>query len=216
MTVENLYGYLDAIYHKKMVDGPIVEIGVAYGGTTALACQFLSKIGCHKKYYCVDTFSGFVESQLDKDHKLGLSKIHDNFFSDSSLKHVKENLNRWGITRNIDFIQHDICKANPSDLPDNISICLLDVDLRDPIYDALHLLKNKMAEGGIILVDDCKDGTSWVGADIGYREFVQEEQLEPKYYMGFGVVEFAKDSDQNIPWVFSLRPNKIPKNYYTD
>ena len=214
MSVDNLYAYLDALWHKRQVDGPIVEIGVAYGGTTAFACRFLSRIECKKQYYCVDTFEGFVKDHLETDHKLGLGKNHDSAFSDNTLTEVIKNLKHWGINNNIEFIKADICKAEAEDLPNNISVCLLDVDLRDPIFEGLMLLKNKMADGGIILVDDCKDGTSWVGANIGYRDFIMNQRLETKYYMGFGIIEYNPNEINRVPWQFSSRPNKIPTNFY--
>lgn len=214
MTIDNLYGYLDAIYQKRFIDGPIVEIGVATGGTTTNACRFLSRIGCQKKYYCVDTFDGFVDDQLATDHQLGLTTEHDALFSDNSLNRVKADLKKWGIDQNIEFVKSDICKAKPDDLPNNISVCLLDVDLRDPIFDGLHLLKDKMADGGIILVDDCKQGTSWVGATVGYNDFVVQEKLEPRYFMGFGVVEFASRDELKVSWQCQPTPILIQPNFY--
>jgi hypothetical protein len=192
----------------------VVEIGVASGGTTALACRFLSRIACQKTYYCVDTFGGFVKEQLDTDHKLGLTKEHDKFFTDNSLAKVRNSLQQWGVEKNIEFIEADICEVDPATFPDNISVCLLDVDLRDPIYSGLKLLYNRLADGGIILVDDCKDGTSWVGANVGYHDFVTELGLEPKYFMGFGVVESASNESNLVPWEFSSKPNTIPDNFY--
>lgn len=214
MTIDNLYGYLDAIWHKRDIDGPVVEIGVATGGTTTLACRFLSRIECKKQYFCVDTFGGFVQEQLQSDHDLGLTKDHDKLFSDNSMERVRGDLAKWGIESNVNFIQADICKARPEDLPDDISVCLLDVDLRDPIYDGLKVLHGKLADGGIILVDDCKDGTSWVGANVGYHDFVTEMGLEPKYYMGFGVVEKASCESKQVPWSMTSQPNRISADFY--
>ena len=101
MTIDNLYGYLDALHHKRSVEGPVVEIGCANGGTTALACRFLSRIGCEKDYFCFDTFSGFVQEQLQTDHQLGLTTHHDRMFSANSIDRFKNNLSRWGIHNHV-------------------------------------------------------------------------------------------------------------------
>ena len=37
MTVDNLYAYLDALYQLRDIDGPVVEVGCARGGTTIQA-----------------------------------------------------------------------------------------------------------------------------------------------------------------------------------
>jgi hypothetical protein len=214
MSTDNLYAYLDALRAKKEVSGPVVEIGVANGGTTAFACRFLERIGSRKQYYCIDTYQGFVASQLDTDHRLGLSESHDDQFSRNSVETVKNNLASWGVRNNIHFVRGDICAIEDSSIPDGISVCLLDVDLRDPIYCALKRLESKMAPDGIILVDDCKEGTSWVGANEGYADYVKEKGIEPKFYMGFAVVEHGANESLSVDWQFSAKPNEVPSTFY--
>lgn len=214
MKIDNVYAYLDALHQKRDIAGPVVEVGVATGGTTALACRFLSRLKASKEYYCLDTYSGFVQSQLETDHKLGLTPEHDRMFSDNSLDNVRNNLRGWGIQRNINFVQGDICTMDEAKIPDGISVCLLDVDLRDPIYEGLKRLRPKMADGGIILVDDCKASTSWVGANVGYSDYVKEVGLEPRYYMGFGLVEVASKPGLSIDWECSPEPIEAGGSFY--
>lgn len=215
MSVDNLYGYLDVLYHNRLIDGPVVEIGCAIGGTTALSCRFLSRIGCRKDYYCIDTFSGFVKEHLDTDHQLGLPRDHDKHFKKNSVNHFKKNLARWGLGNHIHVVKGDICKIADSIIPQNISVALLDVDLRDPIYYGLKKLHGKLSKGGIILVDDCKKDTSWVGANVGYLDYVKDHNLQPKYYLGFGVVESLQGRVSAIPWQFSESPNPILHDFYS-
>ncbi|MDC3962377.1 TylF/MycF/NovP-related O-methyltransferase [Polyangium jinanense] len=214
MSADNLYAYLDALYQKRNVEGPVVEIGVASGGTTAYACDLLSRIGCKKEYYCFDTFDGFVEEHLDTDHKLGLTPRHDHSFRGLSLERVRANLARWSIRRNIHFVKGDICKIDDAEIPENISVALLDVDLRDPIYVGLKKLTPKLAKGGVILVDDCKANTSWVGADVGYLDFVRDHGLQPKYFLGFAVVEKTDGDAPSLSWSFSQTANTTPQNFF--
>lgn len=214
MSADNLYAYLDAIYHKRNVAGPVLEIGCANGGSTAFACWFLSRIGCKKQYCCIDTFGGFVENQLQTDHRLGLTSQHDNLFRRNSVKKFRSKLERWGIRRNVTIIEGDICAIPEEQIPDNLSVVLVDVDLRDPIYHGLRMVDKKLASNGIILVDDCKQGTSWVGANAGYRDYIAERGLSPKYYMGLGVVEHSTDGSLDVPWLFSETPNPIVADYY--
>ena len=92
MSVDNVYAYLDALQHKKEVPGAVVEIGCASGGSTVLACRFLSMIGCEKQYYCVDTFSGFTQQNLDTDHELGLHPRFDGMFANNSAFRFSKNI----------------------------------------------------------------------------------------------------------------------------
>lgn len=101
----------------------------------------------------------------------------------------------------------------PGQFPSGISVALVDVDLRDPVYAALELLYQQMAPGGLIVVDDCKVGTSWVGADRGYQDFCDAHGVPPLYYMGFGVVETQPLSpNEGIKWALSDHPNAAARS----
>ena len=215
MSIDNLYAYFDALYHNRSLPGPVVEVGCACGGTTALACRFLSATGCRKPYYCIDTFSGFVEGQLATDHELGLTPNHDKKFRNTTVRRLRGNLQRWGIRSNIHIIEGDICSIDDDRIPPDISVVLMDVDLRDPTCIGLKKLYAKLARGGIILVDDCKKGTSWVGANVGYLDFVRAAGLRPRYYFGLGVAEKVPEGGRGIPWHFSESPNPIEDGFYS-
>ena len=211
MSTDNVYALMDALYHKRGVEGAVVEVGCANGGTTAYARRFLSRLGPQRPYVCVDTFSGFVQEHLETDHALGLTADHDDRFSANSVEAFSENLRRWGVRDGVTIVQGDISKVTPDQLPQPIAVCLLDVDLRDPIYDGLQTLVPLLAPGGVVLVDDCKAGTSWVGADVGYRDYVTEKGLPPRYYMGFGVVEAEGAPEHALPWAYSDAPIAVPE-----
>lgn len=210
LSPDNLYAFLDALFQTRNLNGPVVEIGCAYGGTTAIAYHLLTRIQSYREYVCIDTFSGFVDSHLKTDYALGLHKDHARRFSDNSLEQVRKNLYNWGVSKRLHLIKADISAVSPQTLPDRISVCLIDVDLRDPIFDALNLLTPRLALGGVILVDDCKEGTSWVGANVGYMDFVQAHGITPRYFMGFGVI----DKDNTLSWDFSEHPNASAGSFY--
>lgn len=210
MTVDNFWAYLDAIYHTRHLGGTIVEIGVAYGGTATAAATFEKRIGGTRRYVCIDTFDGFVTNQLETDHRLGLSSVHDRMFGDNSMANVRRNLRRWDAPDTIELVKADICEIDSSRLPGDVSLCLLDVDLRDPIYCGLEKLHKKLAPDGLILVDDCKQGTSWVGADTGYRDFMKRIGRSPKYYMGFGVLHLSETLIDDMNWKLQDTPMVVP------
>jgi O-methyltransferase len=214
MTVDNLYGYLDALYQRRDLPGPVVEVGMARGGTTVLACRFLSRIGAEKDYWCFDTFSGFVDEQVETDRRLGLPRANAKLFRANSRERVRRTLERLDIARHVHLVEGDICELDPDRIPDGISVALLDVDLRDPIREGLAKLHPKLAPGGVILVDDCKAGTSWVGASVGYEDFVAEQGLEPRYFLGFGVVEKPAPGVDPLPWTCSPTPNPVEPNFF--
>jgi hypothetical protein len=207
MSLDNVYAYLDAIYKKRAIDGDIVEIGVAEGGTSAMSYKFLRRFNSSKAYYCVDTFSGFVKEHLDHDHELGLKPEHDNAFSGNDKSRFESRLHNLGIKDKLHVIQGDICTLPSEALPNKISVCLLDVDLRDPIYGGLEKVCPLMAPGGVILVDDCKSDTSWVGARAGFRDYVEHFAVDAGYFMGLGVIEIPGDESAPLDWDLSDTPN---------
>jgi hypothetical protein len=204
LVPENLYAYLDAIYKKRRLSGTILEVGCASGGTAAIAYTFLARQGLHKDYICVDTFKGFVPAHLEVDRRLGLPPENESKFSDLCKDTVQAALKSWGISQ-IRLIEGDIVSMDESLIPDEISVCLMDVDLKVPIYRGLQRVYPHLQNGGVILVDDCTLGTSWVGALEGYRQFISEQGLHEKYFMGFGVVE-SNPQVEPLNWPMSSHP----------
>lgn len=206
LVPENLYAYLDAVYKKRKLNGTILEVGCAFGATAAIAYTFLARQGIHKDYTCIDTFQGFVPAHLEVDRRLGLPPENESKFSDLSKDIVQAALKSWGIFQ-IRLIEGDIASMDESLIPDEISVCLMDVDLKVPIYRGLQRVYPNLQNGGVILVDDCTLGTSWVGALEGYRQFISEQGLNEKYFMGFGVVE-SNPHLEPLNWPMSSHPSR--------
>lgn len=204
LSPENLYAYLDALHNKAAVGRAILEVGCWRGGTAATAYTFLARQGIRKRYCCIDTFSGFVRSQVETDRKAGFAQDGAGAFSENSREQVAASLERWGCA-GIELVTGDVATIDDREIPDDIAVCLLDVDLRDPVYFGCKKIVPKLARGGVILIDDCTDGTSWAGARVGYRDYVREIGAKEKYFMGFGVVE-KNPGEQGLDWAFSPEP----------
>jgi SAM-dependent methyltransferase len=184
---ERLYLYLDALWKRREVPGEVLEVGCWRGGTAAIASSMLRRTGFRKRYRCIDTFGGFVSDQFDADVKHGTPEAFRGYFANSSLPLVRRLLDHYGC-KDVDLFQGDITRVPEHALPDEIAVCLLDVDLEVPIHRGLERLYPRLAKGGIILVDDCPESTSWVGARIGYKNFVRAHGLAEEYAMGMGIL----------------------------
>jgi O-methyltransferase len=55
---------------------------------------------------------------------------------------------------------------------EDISFCLVDVDLMRPVARALEEVFPRMARGGIVVVDDCQPDRKFEGACAAYVDFV--------------------------------------------
>jgi hypothetical protein len=90
----------------------------------------------------------------------------------------------------VEAIRADIVELDPARLPEKICVCLMDVDLAVPIRDGLAKVHPRMVAGGVMLVDDCDEGSDWRGARVGYEEYMRSIGRPPRYTAsGFGVVD---------------------------
>ncbi len=183
---ERLYNYLDTLHKYKNVDGSIFEVGCNLGGTAIFAYKFLQNINAEKSYVCIDTFEGFVDSQFNNDLQYGMSETNRRAYSANSVKLTRKILDQHGC-KDVRIIRGDIATMPSDDLPNEISVCLLDVDLSIPIYQGLKKIYGRMSPGGKILIDDCPPDADYK-ARLGYQKFVKEAGLEEKYEFGMGVV----------------------------
>jgi len=183
---ERLYLFLHHLILTKSVPGPVVEIGCNLGGTAVIARRMLDRIGANKSYICIDTFDGFVDEQFETDEALGTPVTDQNLFSGNSKSLVAKIL-RQHQCDNVELIQGDIIKLPDTLLPSTCSAVLLDVDLTEPTYVALKRFWPKLERGGVILVDDCQERSTWK-ARIGYSRFCQEEGLPECYEYGVGII----------------------------
>ncbi|MGL4968263.1 MAG: TylF/MycF/NovP-related O-methyltransferase [Inquilinus sp.] len=186
LAPERLYLYFHYLIECKEIPGDIVEIGCAMGGTAAIARNMTRHLDINKRYLCYDTFDGFVEQQFSSDVGLGTPAQDRHMFSGSSRDLVAKILKRHK-AEDVTLIQGDITTIPDSTLPESCSVVLLDVDLAEPTYQALKRFWPRLAPGGVILVDDCPESTSWK-ARVGYRRFCQEMGLAEQYRHGMGIL----------------------------
>jgi len=182
-----LEDYLQALRDRVDLPGAILEVGCFEGGTTVVAGRMLRDMGHERRYVCVDTFDGFVPDQFEVDVRHGTPERLGTGFSRNPRSLFERRMRHLRLP--VEAIQADIVEMNPARLPDAISVCLMDVDLAVPIREGLAKVCPRMVAGGVILVDDCDEGTDWRGARVGYEEYMRRSGREPRYTVsGFGVV----------------------------
>lgn len=186
LAPERLRLWLSALSASADVDGDVVEIGCAFGGTAAYASSFLERTGDSRRHPTYDTFEGFVADQFDADERRGTGGRQREAFSANSLSLARRVARRHG-TSSLRLVKGDICDPL-LEFPPLVSACLVDVDLEEPVYVALSRAWERLAKGGVILVDDCDGAESDWRADEGYRRFVEEHRLPHLCRNGMGLV----------------------------
>jgi O-methyltransferase len=168
-------GYLcDCLDETLNLPGCIVEIGCARGFTTIFLNRHLRARGIQKKYYALDTFSGFT--QRDVKHEVEARS------KGSSLStHFTVNDQRWfdrsmklAGCSNVQSIKCDAVEFDYSSLGP-IALALCDVDLYLPTKSALKGTYEHLLPGGIIVCDDCVPSGLYDGALLAYQEMVAEK-----------------------------------------
>ena len=186
-TPEQLSFLVNCINQTREVPGDIFEVGCASGHTTCFLNQHLQSAGIAKDYYCIDTFDGFTRQDTTYEVTVrGKHPKHLGGFRSNSLKWFKYTLELNSCER-VHCVQTDVQNYDFT-LP--ISFCLLDVKLYQPTRIALEKSWPMISPGGMIVVGECKPGTSFDGAFHAYEEFTKAQEIRPRYVLGnLGVLE---------------------------
>ena len=84
LAPERLYLFLHHLIETRDVPGAVVEIGCNLGGTAIVARKMLRRLDMNKRYICIDTFDGFVDSQFAADTAHGTPARDRTMFSGNS------------------------------------------------------------------------------------------------------------------------------------
>ena len=109
-------------------------------------------------------------------------------FNANSLAMVGRLLDHWDAAE-VELVQADIASLAGTHLPEQIVVSLIDVDLEIPVYEALVRITPRLVQGGIVLVDDCPEKTTWPGARAGYSRFIAEMGQDERSLMGMGLLQ---------------------------
>jgi len=155
-----LVSHLDLFRLSMGVPGEIVECGVFKGASLMRWIKFreLLSNSSAKKIIGFDTFGKFPKAKSSSDklfRKDFIDQAGDQSISKGQIITVLKKLNLY---QNIDLVKGDVKKTIPNYLENNpelkISLLHIDVDLYDPTKICLNLLCNRVASGGIIILDD--------------------------------------------------------------
>jgi O-methyltransferase len=180
---------IDCLSRTVDVAGRVVEIGCAYGHTTVFLDRHLRESHDPRDIVCIDTFSGFtVEDATFEEQQRGkVSAKYSSRFADVSLRRFQRTMTDNGVTR-VRAVQADIKSYDMNSIGE-ISFCLIDVDLYQPVRVALEKVIPLMTPGGIVVIDDCRPHPLWDGALQAYDECVAERRIDREIVEGqFGLI----------------------------
>jgi len=169
--------------------GSILELGCAGGHTTVFLNKHLDDLEGERSYYAIDTFSGFtpedVQFEIGRGRKV---EDYDETFRAYRRDWYERTMTLNGVTR-VTAIEADVNTFDFSRFND-ISLCLIDVDLYRPVMKALEEVIPRMAKGGIIVIDDCINLNKYDGAYQAYIESTERLGAPREIHRKLGILRF--------------------------
>ncbi len=213
--LDSLHECLDRI-RANNIPGDLMECGVWRGGGCILMAGYL-KIhnDTGRQVIIADSFDGLPPSSHAEDQGLVLDKTAFPELA-VSLDEVKSNFATYGLLgENLTFLRgwfKDTLKHTQSD---QIALLRLDGDLYESTMDALRALYDRVAPGGIVVIDD------W-GAVAACRKAVEDffadrgEPLPQTHKIDWTGVWFTKPGEPAMPAQRSFKtafPTPLLKSY---
>jgi O-methyltransferase len=149
------------------IKGNVAELGV-YKGKFA---RYINLYFSERTLYLFDTFEGFNEKDIKKEHQLNLSTGVQNF-SDTSVDKVRAQMK---------FPDKCVFKKGyfpqtAAGIDDQFVFVSLDADLYEPIYAGLSFFYPRLAKGGYIFVHDFNND-HYKGAGEAVVKFCKQNNI---------------------------------------
>ena len=132
--------------HDCRIEGSIAEVGVYKGDFTVIIDREFQS----ETLYLFDTFSGFMDIDLEQDETIRNKKGEKNKFKDTSEEYVLNRLRNPGRV----VIKSGYFPNSFDAYEEIFSFVSIDLNLYNPVYDALEIFYQRLARGGIIMVSD--------------------------------------------------------------
>lgn len=185
-----------AYLERRHIPGAIVECGVWKGGSMMAAALVLMALrSTQRRLFLFDTFAGMPEpGDVDVDWEgrparelLRLPTAEGELYRAScSLDAVKQAMMQtrypW---EKMCFVPGDVLATIPQHAPESIALLRLDTDWHQSTYHELEHLYPRLADGGVLIIDDYGH---WQGArkavDDYFRRIGVAAELNPIDFTG--------------------------------
>lgn len=162
---------------KSDVKGDVVELGCYVGTTSLFLRRTLNELNQTKQLYAYDSFAGLpVKTKADASGAGEQFKAGELAVSKKQFLHEFQKANlRPPITVKAWFNE-----LTAGQLPDKIAFAFLDGDFYESIRDSLQLVWPRLAERGIITIDDY-NRAALPGVSQAVHEFMTKHDLTVRH-----------------------------------
>ncbi len=207
-SVERGYALYQAVNYviDQNIPGSFVECGVWRGGSSMLMALILKERGIHNRnLILIDTFTGMTEAgAVDVDFNGNTAdalmqgskgdEVAALVKAQASLEDVQANMATTGYApRRIRYVKGDARTILPSVQTSMIGILRLDTDFYDSTLAELQALYPRVAQNGVVIIDDAGHWKGAAQAVDDYFEDTKEHHSRPMMwapdYTGRGFVK---------------------------
>ncbi|MBL8103242.1 MAG: class I SAM-dependent methyltransferase [Anaerolineales bacterium] len=146
-TIHQILVHLNS-FRKTGEEIHLAEVGVYKGGTSYFIASLAERLDLKIRHHCFDTFEGHaatdINTTVEISHMAGA-------FSDTSFESVKEYLMKF---ENIHIYKGRFQDTSHHVQDVHMNFVHLDMDIYEPTVFALNFFDDKLAHGGVILLDD--------------------------------------------------------------
>jgi hypothetical protein len=186
---ERLYGLIEAVKYivHNNIEGDFVECGVWKGGSMMAIAETLVQLGItNKQLYLYDTFAGMTaptEEDVDLMERDAASQLQQQqniktesvVWAYSGLDEVKSNISKINYpSNNIHFIEGDILKTIPANLPGKTALLRLDTDWYESTKHEMEHLYSLLVSKGVLIIDDYG---FWKGSRKAVDEYLAANKI---------------------------------------
>lgn len=187
-SIERLNGLCEAVRYvsENKIEGDIVECGVWRGGSMMAIASMLSRFDDkERELFLFDTFEGMSEP-TEHDVSVGgvtAEKLLDqedigdakSVWCVSSLPEVQANMAKTDYpTEKMHFIPGKVEETIPAHGPEKIALLRLDTDWYESTAHELEHFFSRLADGGVLIVDDYGH---WQGARKAVDEYFEKHGI---------------------------------------
>jgi hypothetical protein len=162
---DRLFTLWQAALNVASLELPVVEVGTFRGGSAALIAEALRTVNSRADVHVVDTFEGHIDSTItahDSDEHFGGK------FAATSYEDVKAFLAGYP---GLQVHQGDAATVIAGWPDRRYGMVHVDVDLYGPTLDCLRYFGPRLADGGVLVMDDYESPTC-PGVSLAVHEYL--------------------------------------------
>lgn len=163
--------------------GDFAECGVALGGMSLFLAQHAQRFG--RRLFAFDSFEGLPEPNLAHDNPyFQKGDYRADQKNGGLLQRFKTETRKRGLEKTISTISGYLKDTLPAfNSPESYAFVHIDLDLYDPVRDALEFFYPRLVEGGVLVIDDLFHHAR--GPARAAETYFGSQGIAPVYHVSF-------------------------------